>query len=1102
MLGRAAFAGLVVLLCQGLCVAAEDPLDLARGLREIGQPDLALEYLDELATKKPPADVKVILPLERARCLMELAQLESEEAAREGGIAQAKTAFEKFLAANPKHPRAAEAQLALAQVTAVQAVDEINSTRKISDPDPAAARKKRRAAIIATRPLFVKASNLFGDAAKGIATQLASATDDKRKSELQKTIYQAELDRAINQYRLVDTYPSDVQGEEVIKRGAELDKARNMFNALGKKDETSPICWQARAWAGMCEYDKSDRAAAEKIFAQVKRDGSKNPAGADGVRMVNFFEAQIKFLDAVNAQDKRAVSEARGLARYWLDRDRYRSRMTPQRLSMTFYYAYLTEMLGQSEINWEKQSKEDKDANKPQKIRSVSSQGLAYLKEATREYKKLIEFDNEYSERATENRNRATRFIVGDTPKEAKFYANLEEAQMASIVQLMKANEARAAARQVDEADKAKYEAAQKTEREEFAKAIALMKRAKELVTPNTPPREVAETKFNHAIAYYTSGQFPLAAVAGDALAHSARGSLAARGGFLGVDSYLRARDRQSVNADEASRATDQNRAIALAMYLDKTFPTDPSTDSARLRIAQVFSGERQYRKAFDLLSRISPSYADVAAARAIQGRVAFMLIAARDSTLSDAEKAAVFKQAVADCEAVTQPAAGRGLKAYFAVRNLLANLHLSDSPRGYPVAEKIATENIKNIAASTLDDTDKKALTYSSDEVRLRAIYGQAAKQFEDGKYKEMADRLAPSLAAINTAGKAGEGNLEGEAGSAAVSLDKFRREFVLLAMKGRIREGEFDKAAGLFELLDKLGGTIDATSLALNQLVALVRPQVDELRKDKKDAEADKLTNTIGDLLQKQASKDKLPNRVQASLGRSLRDLGQYEKAIEVLKKVPTPTPEKLALPTTTLDEEDRNAVYSFQIAQIEMARAYRALKNFAEADRILKAALGDGKQKGWARSLEFRKEAVLLLEDKAANMPADQQANRGRAWVEAKKAWEAIALQYAGAIRNKDLNPNDREKLVPIYLDILCDLRRCIARGNSQLISDPAKLNESLTKIGGQVHDIEVSNPTALKQDVKDRYRELLNDYPAIKAEYKRLGGKAFLDESAGN
>ena len=105
-------------------------------------------------------------------------------------------------------------------------------------------------------------------------------------------------------------------------------------------------------------------------------------------------------------------------------------------------------------------------------------------------------------------------------------------------------------------------------------------------------------------------------------------------------------------------------------------------------------------------------------------------------------------------------------------------------------------------------------------------------------------------------------------------------------------------------------------------------------------------------------------------------------------------------------------------------------------------------------------------------------------------------------SGAIRNKDISEEDREKLKPVWLDLACDLRRCIARANSQIIPDPAKLSDSLAKMGAALVGLETANATALTPEVKEKYRDLLNAYPAMKEEYKKRGGKAFLEDNAGN
>src|SRR5215213_5008677 len=100
------------------------PLELVRALREQGSADLAIDYLTDLEKNPPrslPPEERQVIPLERAKCLLEAVDDEADEAARADRIAEAKGAFDAFRKANPSHPRAAEASLALARLTALEA---------------------------------------------------------------------------------------------------------------------------------------------------------------------------------------------------------------------------------------------------------------------------------------------------------------------------------------------------------------------------------------------------------------------------------------------------------------------------------------------------------------------------------------------------------------------------------------------------------------------------------------------------------------------------------------------------------------------------------------------------------------------------------------------------------------------------------------------------------------------------------------------------------------------------------------------------------------------------------------------------------------------
>ena len=115
MSSRQLFWSAAILIASAGPAAAQapSPLDLVPGIREAGFPDLALEYLKEVEPRLSAAE-KAMLPLERAKCLLESAEDEPDEGTRTSMVGEAKVAFDNFLATSANHPRASEASLALA----------------------------------------------------------------------------------------------------------------------------------------------------------------------------------------------------------------------------------------------------------------------------------------------------------------------------------------------------------------------------------------------------------------------------------------------------------------------------------------------------------------------------------------------------------------------------------------------------------------------------------------------------------------------------------------------------------------------------------------------------------------------------------------------------------------------------------------------------------------------------------------------------------------------------------------------------------------------------------------------------------------------------
>ncbi|MBX3400400.1 MAG: hypothetical protein KF873_16830 [Gemmataceae bacterium] len=1107
---------------------APNPFDLVQGLRENGMSDLAIEYLDELGKKNPTAEMKILIPLESAKTRLLLAQQESDESVRDAAIALAKQDFGLFLLDHAKHPRAAEASLALARVLSLQAKTALNRASRIEVPVGEDGRPDRgkmlekKAAFVAIRPLFKDATTRFGDAAKQMKALIDNPmTDGFRKRSLQREAMLAEMDRGINQFSLSETYLA-AEGNEAVERGEALKQARQIFLDLSRQDTANPICWAARAWIGACELEIGDMGKAKSEFASLRADISKNPtAAADGVRMVEFFEAQNDYLGG-RGGDLGAVRSAKVKAKNWLDKDKYKPRMTPERLSMTYYYAVLTQREAEMDNGNIYEKKATKDEG-PRKLLNVSTNARLLLQESAREYKRLMEFDNDYTDRATRARMRAIRFIVGDANRVPLQYTNFEECLMAAQVRLASLDEKLDA---IDKLDKIPATAKGATDLEEYKRTekdkartavIALFERSIGLVGPTTLPKDATEARLWLARAYYVCDQPHQAAVAAEHVALTARGNLAAKAGVVAIESYLAARAKLDGN-DADARKVDREHAIELGLAVDKLLGSDPATDNVRFRLGQLYLEDKEYLEAFNILSKVNLSFSAVAVARTNMGRAAYAIVLGKDSKITLEQKAEILRRAMTAAEAVPEPTNPNQLKSFFILKNILANLYLLQGGGGFVRAEAIAADTVKRTDAATMPEADKKLLRFSADEIRLRAVYGQCAPLYKDGKYKELADKMTPSLLALKQAGPAAKevekyrgaepDEALGDTGNAVVAadgLDRFRRELIVLGLQGRIREGAVDQAAELFKLLEQLGGSVEATTDALARLVVLVRPQIDELKKQMKDDEAQKLTDVVGKLLGEQAAKEKLSARALAFLGRSLRDLGLYEKALEVLAKVPAVDEATLKLPTASLDAEKRDAVIAYQIAQIEQIRSYRLTKQFDKADELLLPAVGKDGKSGWAKSLEFRRERVFVMEDRATEAPKDK---KGDLWKEAYAGWTDVLRPYVANVTAripKDANvervKQDREKLYPVILDLYVEEKRCLAKANTELLAaNPMKLASQLNAFGKQIATLEKGYAKGLATDVRERFNTLLQEFPDMMAGYKEAGGVAFLDPTA--
>lgn len=207
---------------------------------------------------------------------------------------------------------------------------------------------------------------------------------------------------------------------------------------------------------------------------------------------------------------------------------------------------------------------------------------------------------------------------------------------------------------------------------------------------------------------------------------------------------------------------------------------------------------------------------------------------------------------------------------------------------------------------------------------------------------------------------------------------------------------------------------------------------------------------------------------------------------------------------------DRVDKNKlqdqIRDYRIAQLFTVRCDRGLKKFAEAEKLLVAAIGTSEKQGYAYgSLDFRKELALTYEGKAATLGQTKDASTE--WGKALREWTTLFnFAQRDVSKLKDASHEVERQTKSHFFDAYFDLVRCLLQANLQLRKGTAKLPETYTDISKKLLDLETKNKLLelekkglgiMTPEVSTRYCDLLDANPELKKAYKDAGGKFFLE-----
>jgi len=613
--------------------------------------------------------------------------------------------------------------------------------------------------------------------------------------------------------------------------------------------------------------------------------------------------------------------------------------------------------------------------------------------------------------------------------------------------------------------------------------------------------------------------------------------------------------------AAAAARKADRERAIQFAQFLDQKFPNDTATDNARHRLAYLLRDDGKLDQAFQATVKIRPGYTGLLSARQFQGYLASVLInpKEKEGELSKARKQAIYRQAIGDLSRVNKPALAASkedVQGYFGCKLRLAFLYLTQNRAdeetekttpGYERALGVADELLVAIPSFSICTNKDKQLTldgmefnFQALDIRTRSLYLRAKTLVDADKFDEAGTIIAAATAEISkplfdakmkgwSGGSGDPGDPEAVAkqktqiAGLASAIDKIRRDIVMVGFKLRCVQGNSAEAGKMLTLLKEAGGGVEANQQSLELMARELSALITEYKKEGKAKQAADLGAGLNLLLTEFTSLKELTNSTILFLGQTFYTIGEWNKSITEFRKIKPPTqPDWDKRKLEDFPQEIRGILSKeigvYRFAQLYIAKCMIGAAQYPEAEKLLKSIIGTQEAPGFGYySLDFRKELAGLYEVKAATLtgkPANAE------WGNALKEWTTLFHFAQGGLKSlkPDSSPELTKQLKSNFYEAYFEIQRVVVSANAKLIPVGPKLDTSFESAGKKILDLEnlhkfneikmIPGPAGkmvpiklgtelITAEVWNRYCDLLEKHPPLKAAYQKQGGKFFLE-----
>ncbi len=996
-------------------------LEFVRKLRERNAPDLAAEYLLRIRPTAPP-DVAAVLPLELGLSRIQAADAESDRGRKLTVLKQAQADLEEFVAKNPQSERLSDARLNLVRVIVYQGKAQLGKALVESGAT-------KRAEMLAARQLLQEGGKQLAVFAAGFDAQIEKLDDKKpdekkAKEALEAVRNQALFDSGLNLIDQAQTFSEEDGIDAAEKRAGVVKEAEEVFRKLGREPKDA-LGWQAKAWVGRCLYEKAEFTQALTVFAQVlnERPTRTNEAGQ---RLARYFRL-VALVERPDPDKEAPLSIAQ---RWYADYRAFHN--TPEGYGVRYQLVNLY-------------YKEAKEAKQP-------ADRARHFNEAKRLARELEQTENEFSDRARQLKLQIVSEQGGLTGDVARL-TNFDDCHVRAQYEAYMLGE-----------DAKKIESPQKfadQRKQRLQTILAALNKAEQLAkapAARVPPTDRYNARLMLSYFAVAAGDLEQAARVGEELAyHEPRLSQSATGAVYALQAFGQAlADPEKSGLTPDKEKDYQARMRKLIDHVASNWPNDPAMDFAVHQLGEMAVKARNVPEAVMLLARVRPGYSLAVSAKYLLALCAFQ---AHKENLKpaaeDADKRPFQARALEALE--TMPEAPPGADPSLVQTYFLGKIRLAHEyflARQFDKTEALVGALKQKLPRQALPDDAKKEIRDGLDALGLFVKYGRAEADYAKGDYAKVRAAIDPVVEQAKAGGLA-----------ELKKNPQLRWALLGLGLRASMQEGKVDRAQEVLKVLqtmsadNQLEGGADAT---LQQLVLLLREQMQELKKKGNKDQLKKTIDSYSAFLDELAKQQKAPTPEFVRLmAQSYSSLDRHAKAAELLKSVPPPKPGPNG------EKPGPKQVQTYQAAQLLYARELRLDKKLDEAGKLLVEFKRE--PDGWGRNnIEVLKEYVLWLQDKGLHGRASQ---------------ESVALVNQ-LVKKLDVPGMKEHYYECYYLMVYSRLKY----GQAQ--ADTSKGQQAIRTAAQDLRNLTKNAPDLGGEDSTRRFDELLASEPEFKKEYEQI------------